>query len=75
MRVHIKLTGLLKAKTPEGGVLDLGEGATIGEALDQLQIPLQSVQIFTVNGRLVRDREYGLGEGDELTVLPPAGGG
>ncbi len=40
-----------------------------------LDIPVDSVQVFTVNGELVRDKQRVLSDGNELTVLPPVGGG
>ncbi len=67
--------GMLKDKTPKGGKLTLPEGATIEEALQALDIPVDSVQVFTVNGQLERDRARALSPQDELSILPPVGGG
>jgi sulfur carrier protein ThiS len=75
VRVSIKLMGVLKSKTSGDGVLELAEQATIQDALEVLNIPVESVQVFTVNGRLVRDRAHVLQENDELSMLPPVGGG
>ena len=75
MQVGLKLMGMLKEKTPESGVLELAEGARIEDALIALAIPVDSVQVFTVNGSLVRDRGQALSDGDHLQVLPPVGGG
>ena len=75
MQVGLKLMGMLKEKTPESGVLELPEGARIEDALIALAIPVDSVQVFTVNGSLVRDRGQALSDGDNLQVLPPVGGG
>lgn len=75
MKIRVKLMGVLKSKTPEGGVLELPSGATIEGALAALGIPPQSVQVFTVNGSLQRNREQTLADNDELSVLPPVGGG
>ena len=75
MIVRLKLMGVLKAKTPEDGQLDLEDGATIEDVLHALDVPVESVQIFTVNGSLERDRGRVLSDGDELSVLPPAVGG
>ena len=75
MEVRIKLMGMLRDKAPPAGKLDLAEGATIDDALRALEIPADSVQVFTVNGHLVRDRSRRLSAGDELSVLPPVGGG
>jgi sulfur carrier protein ThiS len=75
IQVHVKLMGMLKEKTPAGGMLELADGATVATALEHLQIPPQSVQLVTVNGQLVRDSNRSLAPNDELTILPPVGGG
>ena len=75
MQVRLKLMGILKDKAPDGGSIELADGATIENVLQQLEIPVDSVQVFTVNGSLIRDRSHVLSEDDELTVLPPVGGG
>ena len=75
MKINLKLMGMLKDKCPADGVLQLADGATIEDALNALQIPVDSVQVFTVNGQLERDSSRAMNEGDELTVLPPVGGG
>lgn len=75
MRIQVKLMGLLRDKTPVGGALELADDATIEDALVALEIPVDSVHVFTVNGGLERDKQRRLATDDELTVLPPAGGG
>ncbi len=75
MEIQIKLMGTLKDKTPAGERLALAQHSTIADALVALDIPIESVHVFTVNGQLVRDRGHQLTPGDELTVLPPVGGG
>lgn len=75
MIVSVKLMGVLKAKTPSDGQLELEDGATIEDVLQMLDVPVESVQVFTVNGSLERDRARVLVAGDDLSVLPPAGGG
>jgi sulfur carrier protein ThiS len=75
MRIRLKLMGTLKAKTPEGGALELADGATIADVLRALDIPQQSRSVLTVNGRFERDRARVLAANDELTVIPPVGGG
>jgi sulfur carrier protein ThiS len=75
MKIRIKLMGLLKSRTPSDGGLTLPDQASIREALSSLHIPPESVQVFSVNGDLVRDPSHRLCEGDELMILPPVGGG
>lgn len=75
MQIQVKLMGLLRDKTPADGTLELADDATIEDALVALQIPVDSVHVFTVNGTLERDKQRTLATGNELTVLPPAGGG
>jgi molybdopterin converting factor small subunit len=73
--VQIKLMGMLKDKGPAGGELKLADDATIKDSLVAMEIPVESVHVFTVNGTLERDKMRVLSDGDELTVLPPVGGG
>jgi sulfur carrier protein ThiS len=75
MQIRVKLMGILKDKAPSDGVIELSAEASIEDALGVLDIPVESVQVFTVNGKLVRDRTRSLAADDELTVLPPVGGG
>ncbi len=75
MKIQIKLMGMLKDHTPESGELELPADATIGDVLRLLDIENESIQAFSINGSIDRDRNRVLVEGDELTVLPPVGGG
>ena len=75
MMIRVKLMGMLRSRMPQAGELELTDGATIDQVLAALQIPSQSVHVFTVNGALERDKQRTLVDGDELTVLPPVGGG
>ena len=75
MKIQVKLMGVLKDKNPPDHELELSDGDSIETALTALDIPIDSVQVFTINGQIVRDRGHALSEGDELTVLPPVGGG
>ena len=68
MQVSVKLMGALKDKMPGTDRLDLVEGATIDDALRALEIPVENVQVFTVNGTLERDRGRSLPDGDELPL-------
>ncbi len=75
MQVRVKAMGLLKAKTPPDGKLDVPDDATINQVLSALDIPATHVQTVFVNGRLTPDRTRELSPDDELTVLAPVGGG
>jgi sulfur carrier protein ThiS len=75
MRVQLKLMGVLKSKMPADASVEVAEGATIVDVLRALEIDPESVQVFSVNGKLERDRERTLAENDELSVIPPVGGG
>ncbi len=75
MDIQLKLMGMLKDRTPPGGGFTIEQDATIEDVLKQLEIEVDSVHVFTVNGQLIRDKQHVLHENDELTVLPPVGGG
>jgi molybdopterin converting factor small subunit len=75
MKIRIKLMGVLKDKTPADGTLDVPHGATIEEVLRVLDISTQTVQVCTVNGTLERNLQRTLAVDDELSVVPPVGGG
>jgi sulfur carrier protein ThiS len=75
MQIQLKLMGVLKQQSTPDSKLELADGATIEDALKALEVPSKSVQVFTVNGSLERNRERVLVDGDELSVIPPVGGG
>lgn len=66
-----------------GGSLDLQieDGATVADVWDTLAnrhaalVPLAASTRIARNGRLVRDSGERIEDGDELSLLPPAGGG
>jgi molybdopterin converting factor small subunit len=73
--IRLKLMGILKPRTPPGGVLEVADGATIDDVLRALDIVPQSIRVFTVNGEFERDRSRALAANDELSAIPPVGGG
>ena len=75
MKIQLKLMGVLKDKTPEGDAIDLPDGATIDQALAVMEIQADRIQVITINSSIERDRGRVLVEGDELSVIPPVGGG
>ena len=75
MQVRVNLMGALKAKAPEGNMLELPEGATINDVLQCLDISAPQIQIAMVNNRPRPNRDHALSPDDELTLVPPVGGG
>ena len=75
MQIRLKLMGMLKAKTPAGGALEVADGATIEDVLRALEIAPQTIRVFTVNGQFERNRSRALAPNDELSAIPPVGGG
>ena len=75
MHIRLKLMGTLKAKTPPGGTLEVADGATIEDVLHALEIAPQRIRVFTVNGQFERNRGRVLAANDELSAIPPVGGG
>jgi sulfur carrier protein ThiS len=75
VQVRLKLMGMLKARTPPGGTIEVADGATIEDVLRALDIAPQTVRVFTVNGEFERDRSRVLAPDDELSAVPPVGGG
>jgi len=75
MVIAVKLMGLLKSKNPPRGTIELRDGATIEEVLQGLQVETTPAFVISVNGQIERNRARTLVEGDQLTVIPPVGGG
>jgi len=75
MQIRLKLMGMLKARTPPGGALEVADGATIDDVLRALEITSPAIRVFTVNGQFERDRSRVLAANDELVAIPPVGGG
>jgi sulfur carrier protein ThiS len=75
VRIRVKLMGLLKGKCPPDGQLEVAEQSTIADVLHQLEVSPNSVQVFSVNGQLERDLTRKLSVDDELSIIPPVGGG
>ena len=75
MQIRLKLMGTLKARTPAGGALEVADGATIDDVLHALGVSAPTLKVFTVNGQFERNRGRVLAPNDELTVVPPVGGG
>ena len=54
--------------------VELPNGATVGQLIQQLELPDEEVKLVFVNG-IVRSRAHALADGDELGIFPPVGGG
>ena len=67
--------GALKAKSPPESRMHVDEGATIESVLSSLDIEPKQVQIVMHNNRPQPDRSTALSPDDQLTVVPPVGGG
>jgi molybdopterin synthase sulfur carrier subunit len=55
-------------------LVELPEGATVGQLLEKLDLPEDEIKIVFVNN-LVRERDHMLADGDRLGIFPPVGGG
>ena len=74
MKVHLKLFATLRDGRFEEELREYVARTTVGQVLDDLEIPGSEVKIVFVNNRHAPvDRE--LADGDVLGVFPPIGGG
>ena len=77
MRLRIHLFAYLAKFSPTGQEkfdLEMGSEKTVGQLLDELQIPADFEKRVLVNGRHA-DSSVRLGEGDDVFIYPPAAGG
>ena len=79
MRIEVQLHATLATFLPSGSrdgvaVLELPEGATVGDVVRRLAIPAELSRIVLVNGHDVED-DAALHPGDTLDVFPPLAGG
>jgi len=79
MKVEVKLFANFRDYLPSGSrsyahLLDLDEGATIRQALENLKVPPGLPMILLVNG-IHKQAEEVLQPGDVLSVFPPVAGG
>ena len=79
MIVHVKLFATLRRQFPhlelgESMPVELPNGATVGQLLENLCLPADQVKVVFVN-YVVREEGYKLNDGDEVGVFPPVGGG
>lgn len=77
-RVEVRLFGHLRSYMPVPGApsatVAIAEGGTLGDLLEQLNIPPSDPKILLVNG-VHAGRDERLSEGDRVSVFPPIAGG
>ena len=79
MKIELRLYASLsyympRQKDEETTHLEIQEGITVMELLEQLKVPSDAVKIVFLNGVHARGDEI-LNEGDRLGVFPPVAGG
>ncbi len=77
--VQVKLFATLRRQFPdldigEAMAVEVPEGTTVGELLQELELPAEQVKVVFVNNT-IRKEDYELKDGDEVGVFPPVGGG
>jgi len=79
MHVRVKLFATLSSHL--NGVapgapfeMEIPDGATLANLVNQLKLPLKEVKVAFVNGR-ARAMDWLLQPGDEVSFFPPVGGG
>ena len=76
---HVKLFATLRRHYPDLGLgeamaVELPDGATLGDVVEQLRLPKNQVKVVFVNG-IGRGKDHPLADGDEVGIFPPVGGG
>jgi molybdopterin converting factor small subunit len=79
MRIKVRLSSTLARYVADAspGVtfeVELSEGATLVNLMNQLRLPLDEVKVAFVNGR-TQHPDVTLRDGDEVGIFPPIGGG
>lgn len=79
MFVRVKLFATLSryALNRASGVsfdIELSEGATLDDVVNQLKLPREEVKVYFVNGR-ARPKDWILEPGDEVGIFPLVAGG
>ena len=54
--------------------IEVAEGATLADLVNQLKLPHEEVKVFFVNGR-ARSKDWPLESGDEVGIFPLVAGG
>ncbi|MGD2270996.1 MAG: MoaD/ThiS family protein [Desulfobacterales bacterium] len=79
MKIEVNLYATLSRYMPDGSkgpahVVDVREGATIGDLLQKLGVPEKSAKLIFLDG-MHSNLDTVLKEGSRLGVFPPVGGG
>ncbi len=79
MKVKVRLFGTLGKQFPHhdplnGFTVEIPDNATVGELLDQLQIPKSKIGLVSVQGRLV-NADKALKPNDFVRIFRPIFGG
>jgi molybdopterin converting factor small subunit len=75
MKVSVRLRGNLRHPgAPEIHVVEVDEGAMVGDLIGLLGLRPGEVWLVMLDGQLV-DTDRPLQPGDELSLVPPVGGG
>lgn len=77
--IHVRIFATLRRHYPHLGIgeampVEMPDGATVGQLMNHLQLPLDHVKVVFVNG-IARGQDHPLVDGDEVGVFPPVGGG
>jgi len=79
MKIEVNLYATLSRYIPDGNkgsthVMDVKEGTTVSELLQQLGVPASSAKLIFLDG-IHSNLDAELKDGDRLGVFPPVGGG
>ena len=78
MKIKVKVFATLRKYAPDASSgkqeLELTEGVTVGQVLDELKIPQEEVAFVFVNS-VQQKMDKALAQGDELGIFPPIAGG
>ena len=79
MKVEINLYATLARYLPDkvrqsDRMMELSDGTTVGELLQQLQIPSEKAKLIFLDG-VHADADAVLKEGNRVGIFPPVGGG
>lgn len=84
MRITFKLYAMLSDHLPDEGrktnslILDVPPGRTVGQVIDEFNLPPKLVHLVLVNGNYIQPADRVgrvLADGDVLAIWPPIAGG